>query len=241
MTAYADRGITASQLDFERPFVYLELFAGQATLSVAAYPCSIGFKYVVACRGCQDPEDIEDSTKDPDVVWITRKIEQLDTSSLLGHPHGLLRKFKVTIRLRHRRSHVPDVYSALSREYEGVTGATCHTIKPWRRQASEFYNTLRRAFSVEQPATSAMRIRSSTVWRPTRPWKQYPGRREESQSGLWRLWRCSEEADGTLLRSDVTTSCTQRSRRKIASGFVSTFKYPPSLAHEIKTRRLPPH
>jgi hypothetical protein len=27
-------------------------------------------------------------------------------------------------------------------------------------------------------------------------------------------------------RSDVTTSCTQRSRRKIASGFVSTFKYP---------------
>jgi hypothetical protein len=146
MTAYADRGITASQLDFERPFVYLELFAGQATLSVAAYPCSIGFKYVVACRGCQDPEDIEDSTKDPDVVWITRKIEQLDTSSLLGHPHGLLRKVQGDDPTPHRRSHVPDVYSALSREYEGVTGATCHTIKPWRRQASEFYNTLRRCF-----------------------------------------------------------------------------------------------
>jgi hypothetical protein len=71
MTAYADRGITASQLDFERPFVYLELFAGQATLSVAAcYARSIGFKYVVALPWNVKIGDIEDGTKD-DVVWIT--------------------------------------------------------------------------------------------------------------------------------------------------------------------------
>jgi hypothetical protein len=99
MTAYADRGITASQLDFERPFVYLELFAGQATLQLPHAPArSIGFKYVVAFAvECQDPEDIEDSTKDPDVVWITRKIEQLDTSSLLGHIRTVcFEKFKVS-------------------------------------------------------------------------------------------------------------------------------------------------
>jgi hypothetical protein len=43
---------------------YTELFAGQATLSVAA--CSMPALWASNTRmECQDPEDIEDSTKDP--------------------------------------------------------------------------------------------------------------------------------------------------------------------------------
>ena len=52
-------------MDLECPFVYLELFAGQATLAAAAcsYARSMGFKHVVAFAvECQDPDDIEGST-----------------------------------------------------------------------------------------------------------------------------------------------------------------------------------
>jgi hypothetical protein len=69
MTAYADRGITASQLDFERPFVYLELFAGQLPFSCRMlYARSMLQIRGRICRGMSRSEDIEDSTKDPDVV-----------------------------------------------------------------------------------------------------------------------------------------------------------------------------
>jgi hypothetical protein len=98
----------------------------------------------------------------------------------------------------------------------------------------KFYNFCDDA-SVEQPATCCNAvIRVIYGLRPAME-TQYPKDEKKSQSGLYGDYGGAQRKPN-LLRSDVTTSCTQRSRRKIASGFVSTFKYPSISGTQIVKR-----
>jgi hypothetical protein len=193
------------------------------------------------CRGMSRSEDIEDSTKDPDVVWITRKIEQLDTSSLLGHIRTVcFEKFKVSN---------PTPVSSVTRP-RCVQRTLVNTKgdrrnvpydQPWRRQASNSTTPLRRCLRRAARYLCNAVIRVIYGLRPAME-TQYPKDEKKSQSGLYGDYGGAQRKPN-LLRSDVTTSCTQRSRRKIASRFRVHLQISLHLWHTDRQarHRLPPH
>lgn len=80
---------------FDQLFVYLELYAGQGTLSAAAceYARKLGFKHVVALAvECRAPSRIKGSTLSDDVVWLTRRVEEIDPASFMGYIRTLCKE-----------------------------------------------------------------------------------------------------------------------------------------------------
>jgi hypothetical protein len=224
MTAYADRGITASQLDFERPFVYLELFAGQATFSCRVY--SIGFKYVVICRGMSRSGE------------TSKIVPRIPTScGSLGRSNNLTR----------HHSSVTSARSA-SKEFKvsklrvGHTSPMCtaHSLvntKGDRRNVP--YDQALAAASIKFYNTSATMLSPSSSPLPLQCIRVIYGlashaasrhstlrTRRVTKRSLARLWRCSEEADGILLpiRCDNVLYPAVKAKNRVR--FVSTFKYP---------------
>jgi hypothetical protein len=201
------------------------------------YARSIGFKYVVAFAvECQDPEDIEDSTKDPD-VWITRKIEQLDTSSPRSHPHGLLRKFKVSNRLRHR-SHVPDVYSALSREYEGDRRNV-----PYDQAAASirFYNTSATMLSPSSSPLPLQCCHRGHLASHAAGNTQYPKDEKSHKAVFTETMAVLREADGILLpiRCDNVLYPAVKAKNRVR--FRVHLQISSISGTRIVKRDLPPH
>jgi hypothetical protein len=238
-------------MDFERPFVYLELFAGQATLATAAcsYARSIGFKQVVAFAvECQDPDDIEGSTRDPDVIWITRKIEQLDTTSLLGHIRTVCyERFKVSSLIPVIVGHASPMCTAHS--LVNTTGDR-RNVPYDQALAATGIRILQHlcddSFSVEQPATSAM-LSSEVIYglvSHTAMETQYPIGKLDLHEGKSHRAVYYGDYDGAQrkpstflvpIRCDtvVYPPAKVKSRVKIPC---PPSDIPPSLAHEIVKR-----
>jgi hypothetical protein len=221
------------------PFVYLELFAGQATLQLPHALCPL-YRLQIRGRICRGMSRSR-----------RHQVPRIPTScGSLGRSNNLTRHSSVTSARSASKSCCeqstpsssvtrPDVYSALSRDGGDRRKAT----SPWRRQASD-YNTSATMLSRRAARYLCNVIRgSSTVWRPTRrPWKQYPKDEEKvTKRSLRRLWRCSEEPTAFLLpiRCDNVLYPAVKAKNRVR------FRPPSNILHlwhtDRQARHQPPH